>query len=364
MKKTIYLFATAALIGLAACNDANTYTVKGNIANAQDGDSIFLKLHSPDEGFSTLNGTVVKDGQFQFKGTQDSAINCYITYQSGEQQQMMDLFLENGKIDVVMGISAKGTPNNEIYQAFREQLLERQKKMSKLYESAMDQKLTDAQRTLILKEVEAVNDEIIALAQETVEKNITNQVGRSLLEQIGLELEAPKAKELLDKLPAHYKAQDEILYLQRQVEKKLATATGQKFVDLEMLSPEGKTVKLSDYAGKGKVVLVDFWASWCGPCRKDMPEVVALYNNYKGKGLEIVGVSLDQKDQDWKAAIKEMQMTWPQMSDLQQWNSESVKLYAISSIPHTMLIDKDGTILARGLRGQALRAKVSELLDK
>ena len=114
--------------------------------------------------------------------------------------------------------------------------------------------------------------------------------------------------------------------------------------------------------GKGKVVLVDFWASWCGPCRREMPNLVETYAKYKGKNFEIVGVSLDQDGAAWKEAIKKLDMTWPQMSDLKFWQSEGAQLYAVNSIPHTVLIDGEGTIIARGLHGEELQAKIAEVV--
>ena len=151
-----------------------------------------------------------------------------------------------------------------------------------------------------------------------------------------------------------------IVKIKNNVEKMKATAVGQKFTDFEMQTPEGKTVKLSDYVGKGKVVLVDFWASWCGPCRREMPNLVEAYAKYKNKNFEIVGVSLDQSADAWKEAIKKLNITWPQMSDLKYWNCEGAQLYAVSSIPHTVLIDGEGTILARGLHGDELQEKIAE----
>lgn len=141
-----------------------------------------------------------------------------------------------------------------------------------------------------------------------------------------------------------------------------ATAVGQKFTDFEMQTPEGENVKLSDYVGKGKVVLVDFWASWCGPCRREMPNLVEAYAKYKNKNFEIVGVSLDQSGESWKEAIGKLNITWPQMSDLKYWNCEGAKLYAVSSIPHTVLIDGEGTIIARGLHGDELQQKLAEVI--
>ena len=167
---------------------------------------------------------------------------------------------------------------------------------------------------------------------------------------------------LLEQIPANFQNDETIVKVKEQTEKQKKTAVGTKFIDFEMQTPEGKTVKLSDYAGKGKVVLVDFWASWCGPCRREMPNLVEAYAQYKGKNFEIVGVSLDQDAAAWKESIKKLNMTWPQMSDLKFWQSEGAQLYAVNSIPHTVLIDGDGTIIARGLHGEGLQAKLAEVV--
>jgi peroxiredoxin len=151
--------------------------------------------------------------------------------------------------------------------------------------------------------------------------------------------------------------------LSELAEKMKVTAVGQVFTDFEMETPDGKSAKLSDYAGKGKVVLVDFWASWCGPCRSEMPRLIATYEKYKSKGFEIVGVSLDADRESWKNGIEQLGITWPQISDLKYWNSEGGKLYGVRSIPHTVLIDKDGTIVARGLQGVELQQSLDQLLE-
>ena len=133
---------------------------------------------------------------------------------------------------------------------------------------------------------------------------------------------------------------------------------GSQFKDI---APQGATKRLSDYCGKGNYVLVDFWASWCGPCRAEMPHVKALYEKYHSKGFEIVGVSLDNDKAAWTGAIQRMNLTWPHLSDLKGWQSEAAALYGISSIPATLLIDPQGKIVAFGLRGDQLDAKVAEL---
>ncbi|MDR3713005.1 MAG: TlpA disulfide reductase family protein [Puia sp.] len=135
---------------------------------------------------------------------------------------------------------------------------------------------------------------------------------------------------------------------------------GQPAPDVSLPGPDGKTVKLSDL--KGTVVLIDFWASWCGPCRRNNPHLVKLYKKYHGKGLEILGVSLDEKDQDWKTAVQQDGLGWLQVNDNKGWNASSAASYGVDAIPASFLIDKEGVVRGVDLVGWDLESAIKKLL--
>lgn len=153
-----------------------------------------------------------------------------------------------------------------------------------------------------------------------------------------------------------------VAQIESQLKMSASFIVGMEAPDFTMNTPDGQSLALSHF--KGKILLVDFWASWCGPCRRENPHVVEAYNKYHGKGFEVLGVSLDRTREPWLAAIEKDGLIWHHVSDLKGWQNEAAQLYGVSSIPHTVLLDREGKIIARNLRGQMLDDKLKEIFGE
>lgn len=351
-------------MAFAACQNTPSYKITGSAEDIADGDTIYLQNYTGGN-LVKLDSAIVKNGTFTFTGKQDTTVNRYITYMKGDKRRVVNFFLENGNIRVDLGEESKvsGTPNNDAFQEFNDKFMALRKEMNEMYQkSKTDSTLTEEQVEAIMAEIEKKDSIGMDMVYQTIEANITNPVGIHLLPSYAYAFELDKQKALVEKIPAEL-VNDRINKLKAHIETSEKTAVGQKYIDFSMATPEGDTVNLSDFVSKNKYTLIDFWASWCGPCRQEMPNVVEAYKAFKDKGFGIVGVSLDNNADKWKDAINTLNITWPQMSDLQGWNNAGAKLYGVNSIPATVLVDQEGTIVARNLRGDAIKAKLSELLN-
>ncbi len=366
MKKST-LLGSIALFGLMIGCQGNKdqYTIQGNIAPVEEGKMILL-LSEQGEAMDTA---VVKEGIFTFKGKAENLQRVWIA--NAEKERLMDLFLENGKIILTINDSeksAKGTANNDIYQSIKGKA----EQLSNDYQTALSNlrnpDLDEEGRNKLSEQIEQSVNELNAL----IDANITNVAGVTILKNssnILLRIREYKTgsyykniRTLLDKIPSELK--EMVSELEITIANYENTEIGKKFVDFEMKDPNDQTIKLSDYAGKGKVVLVDFWASWCGPCIRFAPTLVSLYEKYQSKGFEIVGVSFDNKEDKWKEAIEKHKLSWIHMTELKGWNTSAGKIYNIRFIPSTVLLDKEGTIIARNPSEEELEKTLESLLSK
>ena len=177
---------------------------------------------------------------------------------------------------------------------------------------------------------------------------------REVLDEKYAYMQCPFAKE-------YKKAFEEFAAQEEAATQALENSIGQPFTDFEQFDMDGKTHRLSEYVGQGRWVLVDFWASWCGPCRAEMPNVVEAYNKYHARGFDVVGISYDNDKDKWVQAVADLGMAWTQLSDLKGWENVSAEIYGIRGIPANLLIDPEGNIVARDLRGEDLQKKLAEI---
>lgn len=368
MKKTVLFLILATFF--VACQQNKQYTINGTVADANfNGKNVYVQ----DTAMTTIDTAVIENGAFSFKGEADSTVLRFILLDESVQAtaaNRIPVLIEPGntievKFDSV--ITVTGSPVNDAYTDLRNQQQELNKKARSIineYNSAEAAgKMTDSLDAEITNAFEKVRSEMDSVNFSFLKNNIKNDLGKFIFASQWQMFKPEQQKELLGMTDDAFKAQPAIQRMTKRIENYENVAIGKPFVDFTMKDPKGNDVSLSDYAGKGKYVLVDFWASWCGPCRDEMPNVVKAYNQYKNKGFEIVGVSLDRDHDKWLQGIKDLNITWPQMSDVMFWESPVVDLYAIEGIPHTVLLDKEGKIIAKDLRGAELDAKLAKLMN-
>lgn len=369
MKKLVFSTLVLALIG-TSCADKNAYTISGT-TDLADSTYVYLKEVSFAETQQTLDSALVIGGKFEMKG---SATQPQYRVLMGESL-VAPVVVEPGNIlvDLVQN-KVSGTVLNDKLQAFNDELAVARAKSDearKAFGELINSKYADlkeqpkeipADIKELQDKIKAASDAEVVIVKDFINGNMDNILGQYTFVYENRRFTTDEQKEFISKLRPDMQEIPVVANLSKHIAALDNTAIGAKFTDLKAKDVEGKDIALADFAGKGKVVLVDFWASWCPPCRADMPELVKMYKEYQGKDFEIVGISLDKEHADWVKGIKDLNITWPQISDLKFWESDLAATYGVRSIPHTVLIDKDGTIAARGLRGEELATKIAEMM--
>lgn len=341
MKKTLLLIPAAAL-AIASCGNKSELTIKGNTDGATE--NIYVVAGSAD----TLAVVPVTDGKFTAAIPAEETRFLYIREDNG---QLGAVILEPGKVSYTISegtFKAVGTPLNDKYAQYRET----SKALFKEYQSAEPE------------DRDAIEEKMNKIDEEFLEDNLSNWLGVYMLTQLQYNMTGEELSEALAKLDPSLAENDDVLRLTDRAAVLMKTGVGKPFIEITQSSPEGKQISLSDVVAANKYVLLDFWASWCGPCMGEVPYLVKDYAEYHKKGFEIFGVSLDRTKEPWVKAIEEKEMNWIHVSDLQYWSSAPAADYGVNSIPANYLIDSNGTIVARNLRGEALGAKLAELLGQ
>ena len=349
------------------------YVISGEVKGAE-GQTVSLKQYRDlqSQPFEVA-ATTVKDGKFTLKG---DAPNPEFSQLYVGNQGPVQFFVENSNIRMVMDMEnlgqtkVTGSKENEIFMEFVDELekySQRQQQLNNSYVTMSSSSIATPEAVANIRaQLEKLNSERSAFMVNFAQKHRGKITAAFILISVqGLmqALEFSQLEQIANGFDARSSQSQWVKTIKDYVASTKRTTVGQPFADITLKTPDDKPVSISDYAGKGKYVLLDFWAAWCGPCRNANPHVVELYKRYKDKGFEIVGISLDQTKEAWVKAIKDDNLTWPQMSDLLYWQSAAAKLYSVSSIPHTVLLDREGKIIAKGLYVPELTAKLAEIFD-
>lgn len=364
MKKIILFLAAIALLA-TSCGEKGAFTIKGKLPSSEyDGQKVYLQTldsawsRSP-KTYVTIDTASIVNGEFVFKGIakESPAVHFIVLDNAPENMKApVAVIVEPGQISVALDSvsTVGGTPLNKSYQSLMSNVNTLYNEIDKLQsDTTQDKAAQDKQ----LREKNNQQNQIIF---DLVKTNIQNQVGTYLFVRNSYRFDVEQTKELLAAVKPEFK--DKLTKIESRLVPLENTAVGKTFTDIKGKTPEGKDAALSDYVGKGKYVLIDFWAFWCPDCRAEMPTLVEAYKLYKDKGFEIVGFSLDRTSEDWVRGIGMLNITWPQISELKDWDSKPVADYGVSSIPHLVLLDKEGKIIARGLTAYEVIEKLGELL--
>ena len=368
MKKILSLAMLALMLCVAACQQGG-YKIQGSANGGADGDTVILARFIGRQGVDTLQTTVIKNGKFAFTGTQDTATMCYVIWSSNTDPDLSiaaQIALENAAITVRIDTAENavseisGTPANESLTALNKESQQLNLQGQDIFAVLSDTEATPEARQAAEKQLDELQEQLLGLYRDFVDNNISNIAGQTYLTEFASAFDDEFVNEKLAAIP-ETAVTPELQQLKAVYAEKAATAVGKDFLDIVAATPDGGENSVANVAKDAKVLLIDFWASWCGPCRAEMPHVKAAYEKFHAQGFEIIGVSLDSDGDAWKKAIADLGMTWPQISDLQGWDCEGAKTYSVRAIPATVLI-QDGKIVARDLRGEKLAQKVEELL--
>lgn len=383
MKKILILIITGFVFTSCNQKDATEFTINGDAKDVYNG--IRVRLDEIDEQGKKIakDTAIVMNGKFSFKGSVDEP-SIYILTVDGSSGNIV-FMLENNDINIdfnkekPMESVITGSESNKSYQAFQNQMLKFKEEGAAIMakSSTTANTLDIGERNTIDLEIENLKKRQAAYPLKFVQENNDSYFSLNLIQ---LEYSRPnfdvvKYKEAFESFPEHIKTSKRGKVVKQKLdelyEKHERTAyleIGKIAPDFQSQTPDGETVSLNDL--KGEVTIIDFWAAWCGPCRRENPNVVKVYEQYHDKGLEIIGVSLDgapnQKDpkKAWLDAIEKDGLKWNHVSSLKYFKDEVALLYNIQSIPATFILDNEGKIVAKNLRGSALEQKIEELLGE
>lgn len=327
MKKSFLLSIVACFV-IFSCKNNNNLSVNGTVVGVQSGKVYLRKFVN--KMFFTIDSASIKDGKFKF------ALNAHLP-------EVYGLTLDTAKVSFLLFLDKNpATVTLDSSHYYRN---------TKVEGSALHNLFTEYKKQREVKINDFIKEHPASLVSAYV-----------LYRDFSYRLSPDEIRSNLATLDSSLLNTQYVKVLKDLIVTLESVNVGKPAPDFTLNTPEGKPVRFSDKLRKG-YVLLDFWASWCGPCRRENPNVVAAYNKYKNKGFDVVGVSLDHSDKGWVNAIVHDNLTWTHVSDLKYWDSAVAKLYGVRAIPSNFLINKEGIIVAKNLRGEELDELVGTFLE-
>lgn len=373
MKKILLLLLIT--ISIVACKKVgkDEFVIEGKADGIANGVAVYLQKQDS-TGLVQVDTVKVKDGKFKFEGKFKEPGIHFIELDKMPGKAV--LVLESGEItvkirkDTVAKSVVGGTYSNEQLTDYTKESQKIQTKMM-AFQKANMAKYQEAQAkkdtvtiNALMKENSTFQKEFEKISMDHMEKKPKSYLSLLFLEQFMSQPSADQAKlkKIYENLDASLKATKAAKKIKKSLDNLSSTSVGSIAPAFSAPDVNGKMISLKE--SLGKVTIIDFWASWCGPCRQENPNVVALYNEFHAKGLNIIGVSLDREGEadKWKEAIAKDGLTWTEVSNLKFWQDPIAMQYNVKSIPATFLLDANGKIIAKDLRGEELKAKIASLL--
>ncbi len=360
-KITVFLLAFVML----SCNKNEGYKIK--IEMPELAGATMVLQEEVDRELVTIDSVVLDSaGSGEMSGVIEVPEMMYLGIQGTRQN--FQVFMDNHTYSVngtgnEVNIVADAGPQKDFntYKEGTKTFETRQREILDVYYQAVQDSVSRDSIEVILEPYYAIHQQKLAYDSVYMAEYPSSPVTLFLLRSSFHGMDAEELETRLANFDSELHENPFYVFLSGHLENMKNVELGDTYVDFELPDTEGNPVKLSGLVGNGPL-LIDFWASWCGPCRAANPGVVEIYNEFSDQGFDIVGVSLDRTKEEWIKGIEEDKLTWHHMSDLQYWNSSAADLYAVKSIPHTVLLDAEGTIVAKNLSKEELKEKLREML--
>ncbi len=361
MKKLIIGFTVFFL--LTACSKQETFELNAEFTELKNGTAYLFSFN--EEGkYAAIDSVDFQNGKFSFSGSAASPVTAYIRIGT---QNTNEFFLENTQInlsghgDSLQNTKALGPANQEILSNLAIQLEPVQHELDQIiqrYRSAQSEGNQELMEQVI-GEYQNRQEEMQEMIKTAAAENAANTAGAFLIyRRLRHFLSLDEKKQFADLFTGEGASSVYAQLLNNEIQILDNVAIGRIAPNFEMEDPQGSLISLDAF--RGKYLMINFWASWCGPCRAKNPSVVKLYKDLGDFDFEILGVSLDRNREDWLKGIQDDNLTWPQVSDLQFWENSAAKLYGVSAIPHSVLLDKEGRIIGKNLDVEEIYQKVTD----